>query len=88
MDKGKKEKHIWAIAGGKGGIGKSFVTANLGIALCERGKKVIVVDADLGGGKPPYPLGDTQTACKPRRLHQAGYAEHQGGDHGDRHTQP
>jgi len=33
MDKVKKEKHIWAIAGGKGGIGKSFVTANLGIAL-------------------------------------------------------
>lgn len=49
MDKVKKEKHVWAIAGGKGGIGKSFVTANLGIALCERGKRVIVVDADLGG---------------------------------------
>jgi len=67
MDKVKKEKHIWAIAGGKGGIGKSFVTANLGIALCERGKKVIVVDADLGGAnlhtllgipRPPVSLDD------------------------------
>jgi flagellar biosynthesis protein FlhG len=67
MDKVKKEKHIWAIAGGKGGIGKSFVTANLGIALCERGKKVIVVDADLGGAnlhtflgipRPPLTLDD------------------------------
>ncbi|MCJ7664955.1 MAG: P-loop NTPase, partial [Desulfobacterales bacterium] len=57
MDKGKKEKHIWAIAGGKGGIGKSFVTANLGIALCERGKKVIVVDADLGGANLHTLLG-------------------------------
>lgn len=67
MDEGKKEKHIWAIAGGKGGIGKTFVTANLGIALCERGKKVVVVDADLGGAnlhtllgipQPPLSLDD------------------------------
>jgi flagellar biosynthesis protein FlhG len=67
MDKVKKERHIWAIAGGKGGIGKSFVAANLGIALCERGKKVIVVDADLGGAnlhtflgipRPPLTLDD------------------------------
>jgi flagellar biosynthesis protein FlhG len=63
----KKEKHIWAIAGGKGGIGKSFVAANLGIALCERGKKVVVVDLDLGGAnlhtllgiaRPPLSLDD------------------------------
>ena len=67
MDTGKKEKHIWAVAGGKGGIGKSFVTANLGIALCERGKKVVVVDLDLGSAnlhtllgiaKPPQSLDD------------------------------
>lgn len=67
MHEGKKEKNIWAIAGGKGGTGKSFVAANLGIALCERGKKVIVVDADLGGAnlhtllgisKPPLSLDD------------------------------
>jgi flagellar biosynthesis protein FlhG len=67
MEKKKKEKHIWAIAGGKGGIGKSFVTANLGIALCERGEKVIVVDLDLGGAnlhtllgiaRPPLSLDD------------------------------
>jgi flagellar biosynthesis protein FlhG len=57
MDKGKRGKCIWAIAGGKGGIGKSFVVANLGIALCERGKKVIVVDADLGGANLHTLLG-------------------------------
>jgi flagellar biosynthesis protein FlhG len=60
MDEGKKERQIWAIAGGKGGIGKSFVTANLGIALCERGKKVIVVDADLGGANLHTLLGIPQ----------------------------
>jgi flagellar biosynthesis protein FlhG len=63
----EKERHIWAIAGGKGGIGKSFVTANLGIALCERGKKVVLVDADLGAAnlhtllgvpQPPLSLDD------------------------------
>jgi flagellar biosynthesis protein FlhG len=57
MDKEKKEQYIWTIAGGKGGIGKSFVAANLGIALCERGKKVIVVDADLGGANLHTLLG-------------------------------
>jgi flagellar biosynthesis protein FlhG len=60
MDEQKKQKHIWAIAGGKGGIGKSFVTANLGIALCERGKKVVVVDADLGGANLHTLLGVPQ----------------------------
>jgi flagellar biosynthesis protein FlhG len=67
MDEGKKKRHIWAIAGGKGGVGKSFVAANLGIALSERGKRVIVVDADLGGAnlhtllgipQPPMSLDD------------------------------
>jgi flagellar biosynthesis protein FlhG len=60
MDKEKKEQHIWAIAGGKGGIGKSFVAANLGIALSERGKKVVVVDADLGGANLHTFLGISQ----------------------------
>jgi len=60
MNEGKKERHIWAIAGGKGGIGKSFIAANLGIALCERGKKVIVVDADLGGANLHTLLGIPQ----------------------------
>jgi flagellar biosynthesis protein FlhG len=60
MDEQKKERHIWAIAGGKGGIGKSFVAANLGIALCERGKKVVVVDADLGGANLHTFLGIPQ----------------------------
>jgi flagellar biosynthesis protein FlhG len=60
MDREKKEQCIWAIAGGKGGIGKSFVTANLGIALSERGKKVVVVDADLGGANLHTFLGISQ----------------------------
>jgi flagellar biosynthesis protein FlhG len=44
-----QNKTIWSVGGGKGGIGKSVVTANIGCALAKAGKKVILVDADLGG---------------------------------------
>jgi flagellar biosynthesis protein FlhG len=40
---------LWSIGGGKGGIGKSLVTLGLGISLARLGKKVILIDADLGG---------------------------------------
>jgi flagellar biosynthesis protein FlhG len=40
---------LWAIGGGKGGVGKSIVTIMLGTLLARRGKKIIIVDADLGG---------------------------------------
>jgi flagellar biosynthesis protein FlhG len=42
-------KKIWSIGGGKGGIGKSIVTLGLGITLSQLGKKIILLDADLGG---------------------------------------
>lgn len=43
------DKTIWSVGGGKGGIGKSIATANIGCALARKGKSVILVDADLGG---------------------------------------
>ena len=42
-------KKLWSIGGGKGGIGKSVFTLGLGISLSRLGKKIILVDADLGG---------------------------------------
>lgn len=43
------EVRLIPIAGGKGGIGKSILTANLGIALAALGHETVVVDLDLGG---------------------------------------
>lgn len=40
---------IWAIGGGKGGTGKSFLISSIGNYLALLGKKVILIDADFGG---------------------------------------
>lgn len=45
----KQSKVIWAIAGGKGGTGKSFLSANLAIALSVERGDIVAIDADLGG---------------------------------------
>lgn len=42
------DKKVIAVGGGKGGIGKSTFAANLGLSLAQVGKRVVVVDADLG----------------------------------------
>jgi flagellar biosynthesis protein FlhG len=48
---------LLAIGGGKGGVGKTFVSANLATALARLGKRVIVVDADLDGANLHTCLG-------------------------------
>lgn len=40
--------HITAVTSGKGGVGKTVMTANLAAALAQRGERVLVLDADLG----------------------------------------
>lgn len=40
---------IISVASGKGGVGKSLVSANLAVALSQAGKKVVLADLDLGG---------------------------------------
>ncbi|MBP7407893.1 MAG: Mrp/NBP35 family ATP-binding protein [Flavobacteriales bacterium] len=49
-----KVKHIIAVASGKGGVGKSTITANLAAGLAARGLKVGLIDADIYG--PSMPL--------------------------------
>jgi ATP-binding protein involved in chromosome partitioning len=48
---------VFAIASGKGGVGKSSVTVNLAVAMANRGLKVGLVDADIYGHSIPDMLG-------------------------------
>lgn len=47
-DKARPAPLVIAVGGGKGGVGKSVVAANLAVALAKQGAHVIAVDADLG----------------------------------------
>jgi flagellar biosynthesis protein FlhG len=57
---------VVAVTSGKGGVGKTNVTANLAVALAHLGRRVMVLDADVGLGNldvllgltPPYSLAD------------------------------
>jgi flagellar biosynthesis protein FlhG len=63
----RPQRQIWSVGGGKGGIGKSLLTASLGYQLAQLGKRVVLLDADLGGANlhtclglpnPEHTLGD------------------------------
>ena len=40
---------IWAVGGGKGGTGKSFMASSMAIQLAQTGHRVTLIDADIGG---------------------------------------
>ncbi len=48
---------VFAVASGKGGVGKSTITVNLGLAMAKRGLKVGIIDADIYGHSIPDMLG-------------------------------
>jgi flagellar biosynthesis protein FlhG len=56
----RQAKRIIAIGGGKGGIGKTLVSVNVAIALAQKGQRVVIVDADLGGANVHTCLGIAQ----------------------------
>jgi len=55
---------VYAVASGKGGVGKSSVTVNLAVALAELGQKVGLLDADIYGHSVPRMLGVTALPTK------------------------
>ena len=67
----QKTRHrIIAIASGKGGVGKSTVTANLAVALAKSGRRVGVVDADIYGPSQPVLLAtrDAKPEARDKKL--------------------
>ena len=56
---------VYAVASGKGGVGKSSVTANLAVSLADKGLRVGIVDADIYGFSIPGMLG---LSGKPTRV--------------------
>lgn len=56
-------RHVIAVGGGRGGVGKSVVAVNIGIYLAQLGRSVVLVDADAAGGDLHTMLGvDLPTA--------------------------
>ncbi len=55
---------VYAVASGKGGVGKSSVTVNLAAALAAAGRSVGVIDADIYGHSVPRMLGSTGRPTK------------------------
>jgi flagellar biosynthesis protein FlhG len=66
LAKPRRAASVFAVSSGKGGVGKTSVVANLAVALSQRGKRILTIDADLGtanldlflGIKGEYSLAD------------------------------
>ena len=51
------KRELWAFGGGKGGVGKSIISANIAISLAQKNSTVVIVDADLGAANVHTCLG-------------------------------
>jgi flagellar biosynthesis protein FlhG len=52
-----KKTQLWAVASGKGGVGKTFISTSLGLTLSKLGHSVVVLDLDLTGANLHTSLG-------------------------------
>ena len=56
-ESGRGAPRIWAVGGGKGGVGKSVISSNLAAAMAGAGRRCAVIDVDLGGANLHTLLG-------------------------------
>ncbi|URW75368.1 Mrp/NBP35 family ATP-binding protein [Sphingomonas donggukensis] len=66
----RAQKRLIAIASGKGGVGKSTLSANLAVALTRRGRRAGLVDADIYGPSQPrlFAVEDQKPAARDSRM--------------------
>ena len=57
LESGRGAPRIWAVGGGKGGVGKSVISSNLAAAMAGAGRRCTVIDVDLGGANLHTLLG-------------------------------
>lgn len=55
--KNSNQPRVWAVGGGKGGVGKTVITANTAISLAQQGNRCVAMDLDLGGANLHTVLG-------------------------------
>src|SRR5262245_34383523 len=67
---------LWAVGGGKGGIGKSFIASNLATIAARLGCRVVLIDVDFGGANLHTCLGVRSAA----RVNLSDYLEHRVAD--------
>jgi flagellar biosynthesis protein FlhG len=53
------QKQIWAVGGGKGGVGKSLISSSLAFTLAKQGISTLIIDLDLGGANLHTVLGQS-----------------------------
>jgi ATP-binding protein involved in chromosome partitioning len=61
------KRHVLAVLGGKGGVGKSTVAVNLALTLAAMGLRVGILDGDLNGPDIPHLLGVHPSCARERR---------------------
>jgi flagellar biosynthesis protein FlhG len=66
----KKDAQVWVVSSGKGGVGKTFISASLGLTLSKLGHSVVVADLDLTGANLHTALG-----LEPSKLSIRNYFE-------------
>lgn len=59
----ESSQRVIALGSGKGGVGKTVLTASLGVGLASLGHRVVMVDADLGGANLHTVMGILEPAC-------------------------